>query len=453
MKPTFAGTRDWAHYPRLNLDALSRTLPDMPGLTGSFKYEGGLDIRSWLESYEFIVLTGDVSITEQQLDALGHGTLLVIDGNLAIDGCPKNIFFVGGDLYCNEVDLYALTPSHRIIVGGRIVSDCADVFAEDDAVMCQADVARLDTRFLFSWFHEIDNIALSREAVIMIMGQEDYCTAISKSNPVFYWHEGMHVLNSACINFVTSDDSSEIPWNLEQVAQMLQRGESVYKDGYDIASYPWQKAADCALASREFQWAYLLYRQSAALSPSYFLAWYGMGEALYQVCAFEQALSAFTRAATFFPHSQIHMVNDALNSAASCALRTGQVDLAFELAHRSVMHNFFENRADWPRGCAAAYRLRAEAFMLQGKNEAALADLTRALTINPRHWVAMWLKGCLLFRAGDHAGADFQYKSASAWREGMPAYDEQSDTNFLSGAPVMVDWERIGVDAVVLPEA
>ena len=55
MKPTFAGTRDWAHYPRLNLDALSRTLPDMPGLTGSFKYEGGLDIRSWLESYEFIV--------------------------------------------------------------------------------------------------------------------------------------------------------------------------------------------------------------------------------------------------------------------------------------------------------------------------------------------------------------------------------------------------------------
>ncbi|NHZ87528.1 hypothetical protein F2P45_00545 [Massilia sp. CCM 8733] len=413
---------------------------------------GGREIDD--EPVRLLLLSGpiriDAALWQHAEDA--DWTHIAVDGDLHLDGLGHDegmarLFFVSGDLHADSVKLGEL-PSNA--VAGRIVCHCAWLYAGDDCAMRTAPELRLDTRFLFAWFYSIDDLAICPEAVIFILGNPDYCASLGLPNPAFQWHEDVHVLAEPCVAVVAREGVDADGWMTDTIERALSRGQSIYRDGVDIASYPYHRAAQEAAGLGDHRGAYLLHRKSASISPGYYEAWYGMGDALFAAGAYRQALAAYHRAGVLFPPDQHGLVNRAWNDGALCALLLGQLDSAIALASLSIDHNndteskYIEH--------AHAYRYRAEAWLLSGRSDAACADLEQALGLCSHDEASLWLMGLACHRRGDADQARFHHAAANQYHSTYAAlYDAEGGTAHLYQEPGEVDWHTLPLDALDPP--
>ncbi|MFB9240082.1 tetratricopeptide repeat protein [Massilia antarctica] len=399
----------------------------------------------------WLLVSGSVSIGTGMLKAVeGQAwSRIVVDGDLHIDesgaalrwGDPLGqVGFVSGDLH---VDMIRLDDMPSNAVAGLVVAKSAWLFAEDDCCMRRAPELRLDTPFLFAWFYRVDQLALNPGAVIFILGDGDYCAGLGLPNPVFAWHDAVHVLEKRFVDRVICDGYDGHAWRHDTIIPALRRGRSIFKDGIDIACHPFHRAARAAMAAGDHRSAYLLYKKSAVIAPAYYHAWCGMAQALVREGAWGQALGVYRKAATLFPPEQTGMINTALNHAALCALRTGRPGVAIELASMSIKHNL--GRADKERATGAAFRYRAEAYLMSGEPGAALDDLRQALGRDRHLSAAYWLKGLAHYQRNESEQARAAHAQACEHDERYAAsYDTHGDTGFLSRAGTRVDWDHDG---------
>ncbi len=386
-----------------------------------------------------ILIEGNISVTQEQLDTLDYSIMLAVDGHLHVDGCPSHILYVSGDIYCNTISLN--NEWLRNPVGGTVYArDCAWLWAEDHETLCTAPVVKLETRFLFSWFYDIDNLALSADTVIFILADGDYCSGLALPNPVFTWHDAVFVLREQFVLQVDSEDSDAPAWRSDAIEAALQNGEDIFLGGFDIACVPHVRAAKEAMAARDYRSAYLLSRKVARVAPAYYKGWFGMGSALLQAGAYEQALRPFQEAANRFPVNQTGLINTAANHGALCAIRCRNVTLAIRLATVSIDHiqEGMYNR----NLMASAYRFRAEAYLLSGRETKAAADLYKAISYNPRHRTANWLMGLVHHRNGaEQQARKFHRIAADQDPDFAVYYDVAGNTDFLSPKALHIDWD------------
>lgn len=407
--------------------------------------EGGESRFPWL------LVSGDVSVRQSLLAELDEGCRLVVDGSLHLiadmpdqyelyeNDMLERVACVSGDLHLDEV---WVTYMWDTLVAGRIVCKSVWLTADDDCSMRTTPWLRFDTRFLFCWFHKIDRLDLNPEAVIFILGDDGYAEALDLPNPLYQWHEVVHVLDRRFVGRVMCDASDEFVWNWDTIIPAMRRGESLFKNGFDIACYPFQQAAEAALGANDRRTAYLLHKQCAALSPAYYEAWFGMGYAMFREGAWRQALDVFRTAGALFPSGQRGMVNTALNFAALCALHTGQPALAAELASTSITFNEDPEYTD--RSMGDAYRYRAEAYLMAGDSDAALADLEQSLRLDPYTNTTRWLKGLAHHQRGEPELARQAHAEACHRDQRHAAsYDTHSGTGFLFHTSNQVDWDQI----------
>ncbi|MDM5176990.1 tetratricopeptide repeat protein [Massilia sp. DJPM01] len=406
----------------------------------------------------WLLVTGNVSIGKQMLEAAeGQAwSRIVVDGDLHIDdggadlgwGDPLGqVGFVGGDLY---VDAIRLDGMQSNAVRGRVVAKSAWLLAEDDCAMRRAPELRLDTQFLFAWFYRIDQLTFNPGAVIFMLGSGAYCAKLDLPNPVFAWHDAVHVLDGRFVAGVLCDGSDDYCWHSPSIIPALKRGRTIYRDGYDIACYPFHQAAQAAMAAGDHRNAYLLHKKSAAIAPAYYEAWFGMGYALLREGAWEQALGVYRKAATLFPKEQTGMINTALNHAALCALHTRQPGLAIELASMSIEHNQESEYKESEAG--KAYRYRAEAYLMSGQVAAAMADLEQALELDRHLESARWLKGLAHYQRNELEQANADHAAACRYdKRYAVSYDTHGDTGFLYQADQRVDWDQIDAAGIALP--
>ncbi len=166
-----------------------------------------------------------------------------------------------------------------------------------------------------------------------------------------------------------------------------------------------------------------------------------MARALHQAGAYKQAMALYREAAVRFPAAQTGLVNVAANYGSLCAIRCRRLDVAIELATASINHTC-AGIYDRDR-LALAYRLRAEAYLLTDREEAALQDLEAALFYDDRHVTANWLMGLLFYRRNDLERAR-QYHQQACDRDTSFSvyYDETDNTDFLGGAAIEVEWDK-----------
>ncbi len=451
----FTALPSWEGVPRLRIDALCARLPLLRRQIEAFDAladDAGYDC--YLDSGDercFILLTGDVFISDAQLDALRDDdadALIVVDGSVRFETRARQLFYVSGHLYCTSIALDDYGVS--LFVDGRMhARDCALLQARDDLRLIAAPPMRLDTRFLFCWFHDIDAIDLGPGTVVAIVGGWDYCAALSIANPVVRWHDGLHVFDSRFLLPMDGYVADTPNWNYPLIEAALLGGESIYKPGYDIASVQWEDAAREALRSGDARSAYLRFRQAATLSPSSFVAVNGMADAMMSVGAMAQAQPLYERAGALFPQTQRRLANEALTMAALCALRCREPDAALRLATASIAHQApGMRRVEF----APPYRVRAEALLSLGRESEAMDDIARALEHRKDDAVAHWLKGLLLHKMGDRVKARAAHKQALRLADApLPAYAEHENTDFQGAAGAAPDWDRLPASAAHLP--
>ncbi|RSZ59931.1 tetratricopeptide repeat protein [Massilia atriviolacea] len=394
-----------------------------------------------------VLLSGNVAIDSALLDnaADADWTHIAVDGDLHLDGCGADVFYargidkvyyVGGDLHVASVDLGAIASN---AVAGRIVANSAWLCADDDCAMRTAPELRVHARFLFAWFYSIDDLKIAPATVVFILGSGYYCDKLRLPNPVFQWHEDIHVLAEPFVRIVEGEGSDANGWINEAIDRALGLGRTIFRDGFDIACYPHHRAAQIEAGKDEHRAAYLLHKRSAAVSPGFYEAWLGMGDALFAVGAYRQALAAYKEAGTLFPEDQNVLVNLAYNYGSLSALYLGDHDQAIALASMSIAHNSGAGCEDSDHGYA--YRCRAEAYLLSQRPAQALADLERALELDNGDAASHWLLGLFHYQRGDMQQARACHAAASKYEHGFDAYaDAGSGTACLYQEPSEVDW-------------
>jgi tetratricopeptide (TPR) repeat protein len=454
MTPAFTALPSWASLPRLRIDALCDRLPLLKQRIEAFDavaddqgYDCYLDND---DERDFILLMGDFFISDAQLDALrddDEDALIVVVGSLRVESRARQVFYVSGDLHCSSIALddYGIA---LFVDGGIKARDCAILEARDDRRLISAPAMRLDTRYLFCWFYDIDAIALCPDAVVAIVGGWDYCNSVSLANPIVRWHDGLHVFDPRFL-LPMDDYVADVPnWDYRLIEAALLRGESILKPGYDIASIAWEEAGREAARAGEQQTAWLRFRQAASISPASYVAVSGMADALTSVGALAQALPLYARAGSLFPQDQRALANDALTMAALCALRCRDLTQALALADASIAHHAPQLRRS---EFAPPYRVRGEALLLLGRQDEAARALALALEHNQEHPMAHWLSGLLSHLSGEQARARAQHKEAVRFAgTALPAYTEQQDTDFQGAPGPSVDWDQLPADAASL---
>ncbi len=451
-------------FERLSLDQFEKRFPDACVGERRDPQEPGSSCSTdngacWPDSKPLILLLpGDVMIDDSLLQhAADPGwTHIVIDGDLYLDGRDAGVrrargidrvYFVGGDLHARSLDLTRI-PSNT--VAGRIVTDCAWLEAEDDCAMRTAPELRLDAGFLFAWFYTVNDMTISADTVIFILGNDDYCDNMDLPNPVFQWHKDIYVLAEPFVCIVEEERSDSNGWVDTAIEQALARGESILRHGVDMACYPYYRAAQAQAGAREHRSAYLLHKKSAAISPGFYPSWLAMGAALFNSGAYEQALDMFIQAGTLFPAEQTAIDNRGYELASLSAVYLGRFDDAIAWATLSIAHN--EDAEDSHEAHGYAYRCRGEAHLLAGSLDLAFADLQEALKRHRYDWVSHWLLGQVHYQRGEHERARFLHGAAARGaRKLEPYYDTCSGTAFLYKAPCRLDWDQVPLDTVQLP--
>lgn len=414
------------------------------------------------DSVRVLLLSGNVRLESSLLESAADDswTHIAVDGDLHLDGCGddviyargiRRVYHVGGDLHCGAVDLTAI-PSNA--VAGRIVADSAWLGADDDCAMRTAPELRLHARYLFVWFYSIDDLAIAPETVIFILGSDYYCEQLRLPNPVFQWHEDIHVLGEPYVAIVQDAGSDANGWLNVPIERALAMGRSILRDGVDLACYPYHRAAEAKHAAEDYRGAYLLHKKSATISPGFYEAWFGMGRALFAVGAYRQALAAHTRAGALFPQDQKGLVNMAYNHASLCALYLGRLEESIAFASLSIAHNsdagFEHDNSDH----ACAYRCRAEAYLLSGRADNAFADLEKCLQLDRYDEAAHWLMGLVHYRRGDMERARACHALAVKYDDNYAAfYDTECSTAHLYCDPADTVWDEVTPGTVLLQPA
>ena len=448
MNYPYPPLRNWSEYARISFHEFTQRFP---AVTSSEAIDDVDDFMERHADHSIILISGDVSITQQQFAELcdDYHVAIAVDGNLDVDGYPSKLLYVSGDLHCDTI---SLDYGWDGVVDGRIVARhyFVSLDAEDDEVMNDAPHLRVDTPFLFSWFYGIDNLDLQPETVIFILGDWDYCHNLALPNAVFPWHEVVHVLRQELVDHVDYKNYDGSAWSHSNIKRALKSGQNIFIDGFDIACIEYQKAGQDAMTLKDHRAAYLAYKKSASLSPAYYCAWLGMADALFQAGAYEQALQHYQEAATRFPSRQTGLLNRAANFGARSAIRCRQLPLAIELASQSIKHNQELEYDTEDR--AHAYRFRAEAHYLSGHETEAFSDLETALSLDDRHVPANWLMGLLHYRRGERALANKYHRNAADRNSDFSlTYDKADNTDFLAGDIIRVDWDTQDLASYALP--
>lgn len=398
----------------------------------------------------------------------------VIDGDveLAWDWMPT--------LWCTgrlRGDCLSLTKWSVAALGGIKAERYVELYAIDNAFSRKPPGMRVDTPYVFAWFYRLDSLDLRPDTTVFIHLDPDELP----SNPAyrqFAWHESIHALRDDLQDEIQHDDVEDLSysqtcWDMNAISSALQRGESIWREGFDPEALDLCAEAAGELARGERKRSWRLYRRAAELAPAYYPAALMLGRLLYEEGAFRQALPYLRRAVTLFPTCQPKFHCEAVFYAAMAALRLDQARLALTVLE-DAQSRFGDKStfgvdphpdALWATG--EAYWLLSQPDHPEYRPEESEEALDEAdddgyvsherweasyaidrVEAHPDHAALNWLKGMMLYQRGELAEAEsYRRKAAEISRQFEVGYDRHRSTAFLTPSATEVDWEEISLQA------
>lgn len=389
------------------------------------------------ESPFFIYAEGDTRLNQadyrQLRETYGYFAPLAVNGNLQVEGRFYSNTLVNGDLLC---DTFFGGEGISQVKGTIFARHHAAFIAEDHEVLRKAETMRLSTPYIFSWFYDVSAIELPEEAVVFLLCDYSGYKDMGLTNPHFFWQDDVFVLKPELCYRVGSRYSDALYWNFDAMSKMQEAGQSLFIEGFSIASLPICQEASRLHQLKQYREAFDLYCQVILLSPLYYLGWVNAGNALFLSGAYEQAIPYLEKASGLFPQRQKDLNNRAADLAALCCVRLRRLDEAMRWADFSI-ESSRDNKHDTAQ-LYFAYRIRGEVWLLQDEWEKARADLEQAVNMNYNNGSVNWLMGLVYHHQGNTKKAKQYHDVAQKFGAKFAAgYDTQGHTDFVYPPPVV----------------
>lgn len=398
------------------------------------------------EDFDMLYFEGDITLSESQLKALkkeNYNFNIAVKGNLTLEGhfyTGYNKLWVSGNLYCDS-----LTNAESFRVKGKIIARYYVTFlADDDEVLRRTSKLKIETPYIFSWYYDLSNITLNRDAIVFIVCDKDDYEEMTLKNFCFFSFSVIFAVKPELLNAIyDSNDDSGI-FNFDRLDETLQKGESIFIEGFDPNSLLLEQQAVEYEGLKRYKEAFAIRKQQLKLSPAYYTFWYDAGTLLFNLGAYEQAIPYFDKAANLFPEEFKIFGNNAPVFSAFARIRLGQVDEALKWADFSI-----DNNNDIR---SFSYRVRAEAYILNEDWDKAKADLDIALKLKHDHATSNWLMGLVYHHFGDAQNEQKHHELAKKADKTLEAnYQTHRNTDFYYKTAIKVDWidEEIEIGEII----
>ncbi|RUT71068.1 tetratricopeptide repeat protein [Flavobacterium cupreum] len=397
---------------------------------------------------DMLYFEGDITLSESQLKALekeNYHFNIAVKGNFTLEGhfyTGCNNLWVSGNFYCDS-----LTNAESLRVKGKIIARYYVFFlSDDDEALRSTSKLKIETPYIFSWFYDLSNITLNRDAIVFILCDEDDYEEMALKNFCFYWHDEIFALKPELLYTIDNPGHDAIIWDFKILYKTLQKGESIFIEGLDPNSLLLEKQAEEYERLDRYKEAFAIRKQQLKLSPAYYTAWYNAGMLLYNLGAYEQAIPYFDKAANLFPEEFKIFDNNAPVFSAFARVRLGQLDEALKWADFSIDKNEYAT-------LDLSYRVRAEAYILNEDWDKAKADLDIALKLEyDQEGSSNWLMGLVYHHFGDAQNEHKYHELAKKADKTLEAnYQTHRNTDFFYQTAIKVDWldEEIEIGEII----
>lgn len=367
----------------------------------------------------------------------GANPLLIVKGNLTVNGWMKNPYYVTGDVNVEGLEM----SNDQICKGKESVKYIQYQHWEDDEITASSRNRTITAPYFFSWYFSYDNHKYAPETVVITIGEESDVDLDNLQNPHFVGQEYCFAFKNELVGNLSYRDDNMYYYDLDKIFTLLKNGKSIYNDGFQLASFKYYMQGKALLREKEYEHAFYNFKKVIELSPNFYLGYLWAGNALRENNAYSQAISYYENGIKVLPSHITYPEFECADMGSFCALRTGNNEKAMNFANISLKRNE-KNHIGLSR--------KAEALIYTGKTQEAITYLEKAIELDDRNRrleLNQWLLGLAYFKEGNNSKAKLLYDKCieDATNGTYKYYTEAQSLNHLYDEPTTVAWEKLSL--------
>lgn len=381
-----------------------------------------------------VYIQGDFSIP----DVYAWDALIIVDGNLTIDGNMSKLYFVTGDATFGTLSM----ENYQRCLGSELVRFAQSQYAEDDGATQSSRPRHITAPLFFSWYVDISEHTFSEQTQVFAMYDWDELKTVKPPKPLFAWSDYVYVLKPEFIGHDLEEHWHNAPnWEDEKMAEAVQLGNSIYIDGFDLNCMPIFRRGEDLLKEGDLHQAFLHFKKVTDLSPKYYPAYNLAGHCLKSQGAYQQAITYYEQGVRYMPVKDRTPEFYSAPSNAYCLLRLGLTEAAVAQCDSALQRH---------ERSPLCHKNLGEALLQLGNNEQALEALEKAVEID-NSFSAHWLCGLAHHRLGKQDQATAYFEQAQAKNKIAKPYSEANDLSYFYTPATTVDWTEQDLDTYNAP--
>lgn len=360
-----------------------------------------------------------------------YNFILIVNGNLTIEGHVNFDYYVTGNVTIDSLEIGGL----QVCKGIQTIRYLQTHHGDDDECIHKSMQVDITAPIFISWYQDLDCYRFSPGTTIIAIYDWDDLKTYKTNNLILKWHDAAFALKDEVIWGVDSENYSAPFWKQDALIKLMRNGENIYRDGFSVDCLAVCDKAWELWEDKQYEMAFLHYREATKLSPNYYPAWQNCGQLLLDQDAYIQAIPYFRKACELAPEKVAYAKPNALKNLIFALIRTGDTDQAIQLINQEALplkHNL-----------KFIYRLSGEAHIIKGNYEKALDDLTQAYhKYNNYGFPVLWLTGLALHKLGRIREADKWLEDARDKEANCLDYSQAQNLEFYNGEDKKLDWEE-----------
>nr|WP_295874331.1 WGR domain-containing protein [uncultured Chitinophaga sp.] len=391
-------------------------------------------------SHPLYFCDGDLNIDGDLRLPNSYLGLLVVKGNMNIRGqVPSSTpYYVTGN---STIDFLHL-DSFQKTVGTETIRYIALAMGQDDEVVHRMPHRKINAPYFFSWFYDLHCFDFAPHTLITAMYNEDDLSAYNTDNALLAWHEYAYAFRPEFWSSISEQWHDVFTVRTVAMHEALRENRPVLLDGITPKGIQLVREGERLKRQDDFAGAYLCFKEAAAVSPGYYLAYYQAGSTLYNQKAYTQAMAFFAKGIPHTPEKVEYEIS-CMQEAALCAVITGDNDKALQWADMAL------------KKCPAAYfvlRIKGEVLIRRQQPEEAKSLLEQSVGMQSI-FTNNWLLGLIYHLQGDEQQADKYYRAAYEKNQKARPYTAHTDLSYIYGPSVTVNWDDSKPAAAVKDQA
>jgi len=371
-------------------------------------------------------------------DVYAWDTLIIVDGNLTVDGNMSKLYFVTGDA---TFDTLSMENCQRCL-GTELVRFAQSQYAEDDGATNSSRPRHITAPLFFSWYFDISEHTFSEQTQVFALYDWDELKTVKPPKPLFAWSDYVYVLKPEFISHNLEEHWHNAPnWENRNMAEAVQQGKSIYIDGFDPSCMPIFRRGEDLLEEGDLHQAFLHFKKVTNLSPKYYPAYNLAGDCLKWQGAYLQAITYYEQGVRYMPVKDRTPEFYSASSNAYCLLRLGLTDAAIRQCESALQRHV---------SSPLCHKNLGEALLQLGNNQQALEALEKSVEID-NSFSAHWLCGLAHHRLDNPEQAKAHLEQAQAKNKIAKPYSEANDLSYFYTPATTVDWTEQGLDTYNAP--